>query len=238
MKYYNQHNYKGVPYPSGPTSTADIKESGCGVCAIANVLLFFGVTYDPKDLAQTFIKLGFRYPAGTDMKKAAKWAADTYNLELSTTSSEAELHAHLTQGGVAIANVDGDEGDKGIFSSAGHYINVIGTNAQRLVCFDVGYYEGKYNATYRKPYVALGEDKHGNTIQTVMQDTLHRDTKNRTPNYYLFQRRKPMEPMTKEQAKEIVKAKAELSDSTIAYLADDYRWGDELIIKLATAMKG
>lgn len=42
--------------------------------------------------------------------------------------------------------------------------------------------------------------------------------------------------MTKEQAKEIVKEKAGLSDETIEYLADDFKYGKELIIKLAQAM--
>lgn len=42
--------------------------------------------------------------------------------------------------------------------------------------------------------------------------------------------------MTKEKAKEVIKEKAGLSDSTIQFL-DNYRWGDELLIKLANAMK-
>lgn len=43
--------------------------------------------------------------------------------------------------------------------------------------------------------------------------------------------------MTKEEAKKIVKEKAGLADSTIQYMSDYYRYGDELIIKLATAMQ-
>lgn len=43
--------------------------------------------------------------------------------------------------------------------------------------------------------------------------------------------------MTKEQAKQIVKETVGLSDSTIQYIADDYRWGDSLIIKLAEALE-
>lgn len=44
--------------------------------------------------------------------------------------------------------------------------------------------------------------------------------------------------MTKEEAKRMVKEKAGLSDQTIQYIADDYRWGDDLIVKLAMAMGG
>ena len=43
--------------------------------------------------------------------------------------------------------------------------------------------------------------------------------------------------MTKEEAKLIVKNKARLDDKSIQYIADDYRWGDILIVKLAEAME-
>lgn len=42
--------------------------------------------------------------------------------------------------------------------------------------------------------------------------------------------------MTKDEAKRVLKTKAGLSDSTIAFL-DAYRYGDDLLIKLATAMQ-
>ena len=44
--------------------------------------------------------------------------------------------------------------------------------------------------------------------------------------------------LTKAEAKRIVKEKVGLSDKTLEYIADDYRWGDELIIKLAEALSG
>lgn len=42
--------------------------------------------------------------------------------------------------------------------------------------------------------------------------------------------------MTKDEAKRILKAKAGLSDATITYL-DSYRYGDDLIVKLAEAVE-
>ena len=44
------------------------------------------------------------------------------------------------------------------------------------------------------------------------------------------------EEMTKDEAKRVLKTKAGLSDATITYL-DSYRWGDDLIVKLAQAMQ-
>lgn len=55
------------------------------------------------------------------------------------------------------------------------------------------------------------------------------------PNWKYFEPKKEVE-MTKKEAKEIVKEKAGLSDATIQFIADDYRYGDELIIKLAEAI--
>jgi hypothetical protein len=47
----------------------------------------------------------------------------------------------------------------------------------------------------------------------------------------------PVEEMTKEDAKTIVKQGAGLTDESVQYIADFYRFGDELINKLATAIK-
>ena len=43
--------------------------------------------------------------------------------------------------------------------------------------------------------------------------------------------------MTVEEAKRVLKAKAGLSDTTITYLYN-YRWGDDLLLKLAAAVEG
>ena len=42
--------------------------------------------------------------------------------------------------------------------------------------------------------------------------------------------------VTKDEAKSILKSKAGLSDATIVYL-DSYRYGDDLIVKLAQAVE-
>lgn len=57
------------------------------------------------------------------------------------------------------------------------------------------------------------------------------------PLYQMQQEvQKAMTAMTKEEAKRVLKTKAGLSDATITYL-DSYRYGDDLIVKLAQAMK-
>lgn len=53
---------------------------------------------------------------------------------------------------------------------------------------------------------------------------------------YQNQVKKEAAKVTKDEAKSIIKTKAGLSDSTIAFI-DAYRYGDDLLIKLATAMQ-
>lgn len=76
--------------------------------------------------------------------------------------------------------------------------------------------------------------------------TVHRDFAAKAcPGDYLYalhgniaesvNKRLEGKPMTKDEAKQVLKEKAGLADATITYL-DSYRFGDDLIIKLAEAM--
>lgn len=76
--------------------------------------------------------------------------------------------------------------------------------------------------------------------------TCHRDYSAKScPGDYLYalegdiaeavNKRLECKPMTKDEAKQVLKDKAGLADATITYL-DSYRFGDDLIIKLAEAM--
>lgn len=78
--------------------------------------------------------------------------------------------------------------------------------------------------------------------------TVHRDfAATACPGNYLYGRmgdiaarvneRLEERTMTADEAKKIVKEKALLSDETVAFLWS-YRWGDELLVKLAQALKG
>lgn len=240
LKYFNQNDYPNAPYPSQENPTATIKSGGCGVCTSANVLAFFGVAgYDPVTLSKVFMQRGARISGGTDMARAAAIIAELGGLAFRTSSTEAELAEHLQSGGIAIANVDGDNGAKGIFSNAGHYINVVGYDAAQpkpIVVFDVGHYGSKFASAYRAQYVAISRDKSGNTVQLTTAAALQIDTNGRTPNYYFFSK-KEAKKMTKDEAKALVKEKCGLSDATLQYIADDFRWGDELIVKIAQALK-
>ena len=198
--YYNQNDYPHVPYPAPGYESATVKSGGCGVCCGATVLSFFGEDFEPEDMAYIFIKRGARVPGGTDMRIACNIVAELAGATVTTSSSEAELTACLQRGGIAIANVDGDAGEKGVFSTAGHYICIVGLreNGDFLI-FDVGDYPSKYTSSYRATLI-----KREGELLRCSRETLDMDTRHRVPNYYLFTKSEEDTELTYEQFKKFM----------------------------------
>ncbi len=189
MKFENQNWYANVPYPSAELPKATIKSGGCGCVSSCNVAIFFGNVVTVPELAKAFVNNKIRVNGGTDMAKAAQYLCDTYKLHCTTTCDEKVLLDGIKSGCIAIANVDGDEGAKGIFSTQGHFINIVGYDGippKPFIAFDVGYYDGKFSDSYRKQYVSVSKDRFGNVIQFTTQQALDIDTKNKNPQYWLF----------------------------------------------------
>lgn len=185
--YYNQNNYPNVPYPSTSAPKATVKSGGCGpTCAAMIVSNLTSEVVDPKAMATYAIQKKARVAGGTDMHVLSKAIAADYGLTYATTNDESVLLQHLRSGGMAIANVGGDRpGYKGVFSDGGHYVVVAGIAQDgRVIVLDPGYYAGKYNKSGRKGKVAV----RGNECLCNMS-VLAQDTANRSPAYWLFERK-------------------------------------------------
>lgn len=187
MKYFNQNDYGNVPYPSPTAPNATIKSGGCGpTCAAMIVSNLTSKVVDPKAMATYAIQKKARVAGGTDMHVLSKAIAADYGLTYATTNDESVLLQHLRSGGMAIANVGGNRpGYKGVFSDGGHYVVVAGIAQDgRVIVLDPGYYAGKYNKSGRKGKVAV----RGNECLCNMS-VLAQDTANRSPAYWLFERK-------------------------------------------------
>lgn len=185
--YYNQNNYPNVPYPSTSAPKATVKSGGCGpTCAAMIVSNLTSKVVDPKAMATYAIQKKARVAGGTDMHVLSKAIAADYGLTYATTNDESVLLQHLRSGGMAIANVGGNRpGYKGVFSDGGHYVVVAGIAQDgRVIVLDPGYYAGKYNKSGRKGKVAV----RGNECLCNMS-VLAQDTANRSPAYWLFERK-------------------------------------------------
>lgn len=93
------------------------------------------------------------------------------------TSSAAELRAHLAAGGVAICNTAG----RGLFSTGGHYMAILGELDGKLCIADSGLYAGKYSSAARRKKVSVS----GDLIFASVSD-LDTDCVGRSPRYYLL----------------------------------------------------
>lgn len=192
MSYYNQLNYKNVPYPHAAHPAATVATSGCGVCCMSMVVEgLTGKKWGPKESAAYSISIGARASGGTDVAKLGREAAKKFGLVYSTTSDVNKLVEKIKGGAWAIANVGGDRsGYVGLFSDAGHYIVVKGIAAGRFTIWDPMMYANKFNQAGRAGKVTVA----GNDIYCIPA-FLDQDCSNRSPRYYIFEE----EPMTQEE---------------------------------------
>lgn len=186
-KYYNQNNYASVPYPAPGYERATVKSGGCGVCCASMIVENLTEHKNgPKTMASYAIKKGARVSGGTDMNVLAKALRQDYDLHFTTTNNESILLDHLKKGFMAIANVGGNRpGYTGVFSNGGHYVVAAGlTDDGRVIILDPGYYTGKFNKAGR-----AGKVKVSGNYCICDITVLAKDTENRTPAYWLFERK-------------------------------------------------
>lgn len=222
--YYMQidSRWKNKPYRVAGEDTT-IGDSGCGpACAAMLIETLTGKTFTPVDACEWAMKKGYKalgqgtyYSYFVPQFKA--FGIECIRLNTANVYGKPTAAVHdqalslLKQGCYLIACMG-----KGRWTSSGHYIVVWWQDGKVRINDPNSTKDTRINGdiqTFRsqvKYYWAIDARKHNEVI--------------------------PMNEITVEEAKKIVKEKAGLSDSTIQYISDDYRWGDELIIKLAKAM--
>lgn len=177
----NQREYPDIPYPAKGYEKATIKIGGCGVCAAINVVgALAGKAISVRVMRDLAVSGGARVSGGTDMRRLASLICARYGLTVTTTSSVAELQAHLKKGGVAICNCAG----RGMFSTGGHYVVALGILGGKVCIADPGLYTSKYSTTARKAKVQVSGD-----LIFADAETLNADCIGRAPRYYLFSKK-------------------------------------------------
>ena len=230
MIYYNQYSYEKIPYPAQGYEKATLKTSGCGVCCASMVLANLNVaTVKPPEMAQISIKCGARVTGGTDMYKLLAKLAEMYPITwYETAIGDKALSELRYNGAMVICNTKGNVGSYvGLFSDGGHYVVAAEASTIYVSVLDSGLYAGKYDKPSRKSRATVS----GQTVY-VRPEHLIQDCK----RFFVVKRKKENKTMTVEEAKSILKTKAGLSDKTIEFLYN-YRYGDDLLKKLAEAMK-
>ena len=193
MSYLHTFQWKfgHIKYPSGSNPKATVSTSGCGPCSALMILEnMTDQRYGMRDWINWVIGTGARVNGGTGMATLSKAMAKKFGFTVSTTSDESVLKNHLKQGGMAIGNCGGSySGWRGLFSTAGHFFTIIGiTDDHYFIVLDPNWTQNKFTnagnslSKWREQHAIQGEGTH----VFVNADNLNRDTKTRTPSYYLF----------------------------------------------------
>lgn len=224
MVFYNQNDYAHVPYPSPTLPKATVKSGGCGAVAMSMIVEnLLGVSFPPPVSAAFAIEHGARVVGGTDMFMLGRAITENFPLKYeSTTSIDAALSALRYKKAMVAASA----GRNNLFSNQGHIIVLAEVGNSFVTVLDPAIYPGKF--TLVKYPIRKNVTVNGN-LAYVRPDILATDCE----KYYIFE----VAGVTVDEAKRTIKQKAGLSDKTIEFLYN-YRWGDDLLIKLAQAMKG
>lgn len=213
--------WKNKDYSAKGESTT-IGRSGCGpTCAAMIIETLTGKTFTPADACAWSLKRGYKAPnQGTYYSYfVPQFAAygitckrlNTANIYGQKTSSVHTKAMNMLKEGYYLIACMG----KGLWTSSGHYIVVWWEDGKVRINDPASTKDARLNgdlATFKsqvKYYWAIDARAYNTEVKKTV---------------------------TKDEAKKIIKEKAGLSDSTIAFL-DAYRYGDDLLIKLATAMQ-
>lgn len=193
MLYLNQLEYEDIPYPtnveepdSDYAANGNIRRAGCGLCAVCMVIdRLCGEPFSLIECRDLAVSVGANHAIGTDMQILAPEAARKFHLQLRMTDGLTQMADCLRHGGAAIVNVGGDQGEYiGTFSNGGHYIVAVSECDGLFGLLDPSWTPEKYAAEPRRSRVR----QEGKTLYAA-GDILERDTANRSPAYYLFNRR-------------------------------------------------
>ncbi len=175
----NQNDYGQLSYPAPGYQTATVKSGGCGLCAAVNAVgALTGRQIPVKQMRDLAVKCGARVSGGTDMKRLTAALNKTCGVTCRQSNHLSELTAHLAKGGVAICNTAG----RGMFSTGGHYVTVLGLMDGQLCVADPGLYAGKYGSARRRAAVTLCGD-----LLLTRPAVLDEDCRGRWPRYYLLE---------------------------------------------------
>lgn len=191
MKYYNQTNYPHVPYPTltdlpelgGVSST--VRDAGCGLCASCMVIEnMTGEDFPLIECLELSLNVHANHSPGTDMTLLGPYIAERFHLNLVMTDDAELVREHLKKGFMAVACAAGDRPEEdyvGVFSHGGHYMAVVGIDAdgEHIRVLDPSQVPGKYDIEGRREKVIVN----GHILHTTMT-VLAEDCRYREPKYY------------------------------------------------------
>lgn len=163
LTYYSQidNRWKNYLYTSVENQTQTIGRSGCGPTAGAMIVSSIKGSINPKEMADLYVKYGYRSANQGTYWSAFKWTADVFNIGYSECYKLDDAIAKIKDNNYVIASCN-----QGLFTYGGHFVVLIGVDENYIRVFDPYLYEGKFSTSTR-----IGKAKvSGNTVYVSIEN--------------------------------------------------------------------
>lgn len=147
LTYYSQidNRWKNKMYSSVGNTAQTIGTSGCGPAATAMVVSSIKGNITPDQMADLYMKYGYRSANQGTYWSAFKWTADVFDIGYSECYKLDDAIAKLKDNHYIIASCN-----QGLFTYGGHFIVLVGVEGNYIKIYDSYLYSGKYDVASRR----------------------------------------------------------------------------------------
>lgn len=153
--------WRYYPYTSTGNTSQTIGSSGCGVASATMIIDSIVGNVSVTDVADTFVKYGYRSANNGTYWSAYRAIADEFNIEYQETSNFDTMLNKLKNSNYVICSVG-----NGLFITGGHYIVIYAADNDTLKIYDPYLYAGKFETSTRRGKVTVS----GNTVYCSMDN--------------------------------------------------------------------
>lgn len=163
LTYYSQidNRWKNKMYSSVGNTAQTIGTSGCGPAATAMVVSSIKGNITPDQMADLYMKYGYRSANQGTYWSAFKWTADVFDIGYSECYKLDDAIAKLKDNHYIIASCN-----QGLFTYGGHFVVLVGIEGNYIKIYDSYLYNGKYDTASRRGKAIVK----GNTTYVSIQD--------------------------------------------------------------------
>lgn len=163
LTYYSQidNRWKNKMYSSVGNIAQTIGTSGCGPTAAAMVVSSIKGNITPDQMADLYMKYGYRSANQGTYWSAFKWTADVFDIGYSEYYKLDDAIAKLKDNHYIIASCN-----QGLFTYGGHFVVLVGLEGNYIKIYDSYLYNGKYDVASRRGKAIVK----GNTTYVSLQD--------------------------------------------------------------------
>lgn len=163
LTYYSQldNRWKYKIYSSVGNTAQTIGTSGCGPAAAAMVVSSIKGNITPDQMADLYMKYGYRSANQGTYWSAFKWTADVFDIGYSEYYKLDDAIAKLKDNHYIIASCN-----QGLFTYGGHFVVLVGLEGNYIKIYDSYLYNGKYDVASRRGKAIV----RGNTTYVSIQD--------------------------------------------------------------------